>query len=280
MTNNKTEKTIEYEGYVIQDKELIKKVQLIEKIEKKYLKNADDEFEKNFYEEMIEDNRKEIKYGILSNKEDLTADEKKELEKLDNYLFPKIQVSAKLYPETHKQLKIRATTEDTTIDKMATSIIEDRIHDLDIAKYVEKEFENINDSRQSVHLGSDHWNKMEEKFRDEYEEVYEYLAEKGKSIAMKRINVKVYLSTHKKLGVIGAIENKSLGTLVSEYLEKEFGFIDVQDQNEKIDGMAREILLKELEKAVGAEKVSEITEIIPDINSTVLVRTLKSLEEK
>ena len=280
MTNNKTEKTIEYDWYVIQDKELIKKVQLIEKIEKKYLKNADEEFEKNFYEEMIEDNRKEIKYGILSKKENLTADEKKELEKLDNYLFPKIQVSAKLYPETHKQLKIRATTEDTTIDKMATSIIEDRIHDLDIAKYVEKEFENINDSRQSVHLGSDHWNKMEEKFRDEYEEVYEYLAEKGKSIAMKRINVKVYLSTHKKLGVIGAIENKSLGTLVSEYLEKEFGFIDVQDQNEKIDGMAREILLKELEKAVGAEKVSEITEIIPDINSTVLVRTLKSLEEK
>ena len=280
MTNSKTEKTIEYEGYVLQDKELIKKVQLIEKIEKKYLKSADDEFEKSFYEEMIEDNRKEIKYGILSKKENLTADEKKELEKLDNYLFPKIQVSAKLYPETHKQLKIRATTEDTTIDKMATSIIEDRIHDLDIAKYVEKEFENINDSRQSVHLGSDHWNKMEEKFRDEYEEVYEYLAEKGKSIAMKRINVKVYLSTHKKLGVIGAIENKSLGTLVSEYLEKEFGFIDVQDQNEKIDGMAREILLKELEKAVGAEKVSEITEIIPDINSTVLVRTLKSLEEK
>lgn len=280
MTNNKTEKTIEYEGYVIQDAKLIKKVQLIEKIENKYLKSADDEFEKSFYEEMIEDNRKEIKFGILSKKEDLTADEKKELEKLDNYLFPKIQVSAKLYPETHKQLKIRATTEDTTIDKMATTIIEDRIHDLDIAKYVEKEFENINDSRQSVHLGSDHWNKMEEKFREEYEEVYEYLAEKGKSIAMKRINVKVYLSTHKKLGVIGAIENKSLGTLVSEYLEQEFGFIDIQDQNEKMDEIAREILLKELEKAVGAEKVSEITEIIPDINSTVLVRTLKSLEEK
>ena len=280
MTNNKTEKTMEYEGYLIQDAKLIKKVQLIEKIENKYLKSAADEFEKSFYEEMIEDNRKEIKFGILSKKEDLTADEKKELEKLDNYLFPKIQVSAKLYPETHKQLKIRATTEDTTIDKMATSIIEDRIHDLDIAKYVEKEFENINDSRQSVHLGSDHWNKMEEKFREEYEEVYEYLAEKGKSIAMKRINVKVYLSTHKKLGVIGAIENKSLGTLVSEYLEQEFGFIDIQDQNEKIDEMAREILLKELEKAVGAEKVSEITEIIPDINSTVLVRTLKSLEEK
>ncbi|WP_296854759.1 hypothetical protein [uncultured Methanobrevibacter sp.] len=244
------------------------------------MKSAADEFEKSFYEEMIEDNRKEIKFGILSKKEDLTADEKKELEKLDNYLFPKIQVSAKLYPETHKQLKIRATTEDTTIDKMATSIIEDRIHDLDIAKYVEKEFENINDSRQSVHLGSDHWNKMEEKFREEYEEVYEYLAEKGKSIAMKRINVKVYLSTHKKLGVIGAIENKSLGTLVSEYLEQEFGFIDIQDQNERMDEIAREILLKELEKAVGAEKVSEITEIIPDINSTVLVRTLKSLEEK
>ena len=280
MTNNKTEKTIEYEGYVIQDEELIKKVQLIAKIENKYLKSADDEFEKSFYEEMIEDNRKEIKFGILSKKEDLTADEKKELEKLDNYLFPKIQVSAKLYPETHKQLKIRATTEDTTIDKMATSIIEDRIHDLDIANYVEKEFESINDSRLSVHLGSDHWNKMEEKFREEYREVYDYLEEKGKSISMKRINVKVYLSTHKKLGVIGAIENKSLGTLVSEYLEQEFGFIDVQDENEKIDEMAREILLKELEKAVGAEKVSEITDIIPDINSTVLVRTLKSLEEK
>ena len=121
---------------------------------------------------------------------------------------------------------------------------------MDIANYVEKEFESINDSRLSVHLGSDHWNKMEEKFREEYREVYDYLEEKGKSISMKRINVKVYLSTHKKLGVIGAIENKSLGTLVSEYLEQEFGFIDVQDENEKIDEMAREILLKELEKAV------------------------------
>ena len=84
MTNNKTEKTIEYEGYVIQDAKLIKKVQLIEKIENKYLKSAADEFEKSFYEEMIEDNRKEIKFGILSKKEDLTADEKKELEKARN----------------------------------------------------------------------------------------------------------------------------------------------------------------------------------------------------
>ena len=281
MTTKKNEKSIEFEGHIIEDEKLIKKLQLIDKIKNKELNSSNNEFERSFYEEMIDEIKKEIKFEILSNKNDLTRDEKKELENLDNILFPKIQISSRLYPETHKQLKIRATSEDTTIDKMATAIVENRIHELDIADYVKKEFENITDSKLSLHLGSEHWNGIEEKLRMEYDEVYGYLEEKGKSSRpVKRINVKVYQSTHKKLGVIGAIKNKSLGTLVSEYLEQEFGLIDVHGKNDELDEKTREILLKELEKVLGAEKVSDIIEIIPDINSTVIVRFLRDIEKR
>ena len=80
--------------------------------------------------------------------------------------------------------------------------------------------------------------------------------------------------------MIGAIENKSLGTIVSQILEEEFGFIDVQEENEKMNEREREMLLKELENAIGADIVSQINEKIPGLKTAVLVRILKRLEEK
>ena len=82
------------------------------------------------------------KTGLYKDKksEDLTYEEIKEMEiALDDELYPKKQITVKLYPETHKQLKIRATSEDTTINNMATQIVEKRVRDLDIVKYVEND---------------------------------------------------------------------------------------------------------------------------------------------
>ena len=56
--------------------------------------------------------------------------------------FPKKQITVKLFPNTHKALKVIAASKDTTIEKIATAIIEDKISDLDIVKYVKMSFDN------------------------------------------------------------------------------------------------------------------------------------------
>ena len=56
--------------------------------------------------------------------------------------LPKKQITVKLFPNTHKSLKVIAATKDTTIEKIATAIIEDKISDLDIVKYVKMSFDN------------------------------------------------------------------------------------------------------------------------------------------
>ena len=48
--------------------------------------------------------------------------------------IPKKQITVKLFPNTHKALKIIATAKDTTLETIATSILEDRIEKLDIIK--------------------------------------------------------------------------------------------------------------------------------------------------
>jgi hypothetical protein len=87
--------------------------------------------------------------------------------------YPKKQITVKLYPETHKQLKIRATSEDTTINNMATQIVEKRVRDLDIVKYVENEFEKINDKYEEelMHI----YNAIEEKDWEEAKNEYKLL---------------------------------------------------------------------------------------------------------
>ena len=55
---------------------------------------------------------------------------------------PKKQITVKIFLNTHKKLKVIAIAKDTTIEKIATAIIEDKISDLDIVKYVKISFDN------------------------------------------------------------------------------------------------------------------------------------------
>ena len=56
--------------------------------------------------------------------------------------LPKKQIIVKLFLNTHKSLKVIATTKDTTIEKIATAIIGDKISTLDIVNYVKMSFNN------------------------------------------------------------------------------------------------------------------------------------------
>ena len=125
--------------------------------------------------------------------------------------IPKKQITVKLFPNTHKALKIIATAKDTTLETIATSILEDRIEKLDIIKYVEESFDSNN--------GFD-WLKQVDIDNDAYD-INDKLLDKGNP--RKRINVKVDPDTHKKLRVVSAIQDRSLDKIVGSIIEYEVG---------------------------------------------------------
>ena len=125
--------------------------------------------------------------------------------------LPKKQITVKLFPNTHKALKVIATAKDTTLETIATSILEDRIERLDIVEYVEKSFENDNDFD---------WLKQIDIDNTAYD-INDKLLDKGNP--RKRINVKVDPDTHKKLRVISAIQDRSLDNIVGSVIEYELG---------------------------------------------------------
>lgn len=125
--------------------------------------------------------------------------------------LPKKQITVKLFPNTHKALKVIATAKDTTLEIIATSILEDRIERLDIVKYVEESFNNNNDFD---------WLKQIDIDNTAYD-INDKLLDKGNP--RKRINVKVDPDTHKKLRVISAIQDRSLDNIVGSVIEYELG---------------------------------------------------------
>ena len=148
----------------------------------------------------------------------------KELDEIDDKIFPKKQITVKLFPDTHKKLKVMATSEDTTLDKAATSIVEDRIYSMDIVKYVEEEFKNAHelfvpgfDDYSTARYGGEQWEDHGKKLYDTHNK----LLKKGNP--RKRINVKVYDETHMKLRIMAAIQNRSLDNIVSSIIEDEIG---------------------------------------------------------
>lgn len=125
--------------------------------------------------------------------------------------LPKKQITVKLFPNTHKALKIIATAKDTTLETIATSILEDRIERLDIVEYVEESFNNNDDFD---------WLKQIDIDNSAYD-INDKLLDKGNP--RKRINVKVDPDTHKKLRVISAIQDRSLDNIVGSVIEYELG---------------------------------------------------------
>ena len=148
----------------------------------------------------------------------------KEMDEIDDQIFPKKQITVKLFPSAHKKLKMMATSKDTTLDKVATSIVEDKIFSMDIVKYVADEFENAQkmfvpgfDDYSTARYGGEQWEDHGKKLYDTHNK----LLKKGNP--RKRINVKVYDETHMKLRIMAAIQNRSLDNIVSEIIEDEIG---------------------------------------------------------
>ena len=128
---------------------------------------------------------------------------------------PKKQITVKLFPNTHKKLKLIAASKDTTIEKIATGIIEEQFQDFDIVDFVEKAFEYPEEFEE----GYD-WIRQEDTDNSAYD-LNDKILKKGRP--RKRINVKVNSETHKKLRVVSAIQDRSLDKLVGSMIEYEIG---------------------------------------------------------
>ena len=158
---------------------------------------ADDKFDELIQKQMQRENRmKQVREDYI--------DEMGEL--------PKKQITVKLFPNTHKSLKVIAAAKDTTIEKIATAIIEDKISDLDIVKYVKMSFDNSEKIYE--------WLKRVDIDNTAYD-LNDKLLDKGNP--RKRINVKEDYETHKKLRVVSAIQDRSLDKIVGSIIEYEVG---------------------------------------------------------
>ena len=125
------------------------------------------------------------------------------------------QITVKIFPNTHKALKLLAASKDTTLEKVATFIIEDNVRDFDIVKFVEDAFNDV----ETFETGYDWLQRLD--IDNSTYDLNDKLLNKGNP--RKRINVKVNLDTHRKLRVISAIQDRSLDNLVSSIIEYNMG---------------------------------------------------------
>ena len=150
---------------------------------------------------------------------------------IDEIENPKKQITVKLFPNTHKKLKLIAASKDTTLEKIATDIIEDKVKDLDIVEFVKEAFENADEFED----GYD-WLKREDADNSTYD-LNDKILKKGRP--RKRINVKVDSEAHRKLRVISAIQDRSLDKIVGSVIEYEIG----EDNKINTSKLMDEILL-------------------------------------
>ena len=157
------------------------------------------------------------KYEALIEKQVQRENSLKEIKEdyIDDMENPKKQITVKIFPNTHKKLKVIAASKDTSLEKIATAIIEDKVQDLDIVKYVKEAFENSEEFEE----GFD-WLKKEDADNSTYD-LNDKILKKGRP--RKRINVKVTSETHRKLRVLSAIQDRSLDKIVGSVIEYETG---------------------------------------------------------
>ena len=130
---------------------------------------------------------------------------------IDEIETPRKQITVKIFPNTHKKLKVIAASKDTSLEKIATAIIENRIAEIDIVEYVRASFENGEDFDWLQKIDADN------AAYDINNEIF------SKGNPRKRINVKVDPETHRKLRVISAIQDRSLDRIVGSVIEYEVG---------------------------------------------------------
>lgn len=156
---------------------------------------------------------------------------------VEEHSIPKKQITVKLFPNTHKALKLIATSKDTTLEEVATSIVEDRIVDLDIVQYVKEVVENPEDFE----------NNRDWLHRDDIDKSAYDLNDKllNKGNPRKRINVKVDLETHRNLRVVSAIQDRPIGKMVGSIIEYEVGEINQIDTSKLMDEILESMKDKE-----------------------------------
>ena len=147
------------------------------------------------------------------------------------------QITVKIFPNTHKALKLLAASKDTTLEKVATSIIEDKVRDLDIVEFVEDAFNDV----EAFETGYDWLQRLD--IDNSAYDLNDKLLNKGNP--RKRINVKVDLDTHRKLRVISAIQDRSLDNLVSSIIEYDVGENNQIDTSKLMDEILESIEDKE-----------------------------------
>lgn len=247
------------------DKESVLKINSINKIltEKKEIKQygrilTEEEREKEFekqYEHVEKYLEEQERMDELIEKHDQRVSEmqkayddfikaEKEMEEYEERIFPRKQITVKLFPNTHKKIKIIATSKGTTLEKVATSIVEDKIYNIDITKYVADEFKSADEL--SSEWGFDDYETAQygyEKMQDSDKSLYDQINKKLKNgNPRKRINVKVYYETHRKLRVMAAIQDRSLDNIVSEIIEDEIGEVNEFDTGNLLDQLLEERL--------------------------------------
>ena len=176
------------------------------------------------------------KAGMEEDYSDLIITEE-DMEEIEEQIFPRRQITVKLFPNTHKKLKMIATSKDTTLEKVATSIVEDKIYDVDIVKYVADEIKNAEETEDltggKLYGDPDYLYLVIE---DNHKRIYDRndkILKKGNP--RKRINVKVYQQSHLKLKIMAAIQDRSLNNLVSSIIEDEIGEKNVFNEDKLLD---------------------------------------------
>ena len=235
-----------YSGYKDDDykkdeefKGIIKRIRAINKLleEKREIRDygrilSDEEREKKW--EKIE--QEAVRMGeLLAEQEQREAemkqvyadyiDSEEDWESIEEKIYPRKQITVKLFPNTHKKLKVMATSEGTTLERAATSIVEDKIYDMDIVKYVADEIKIAEDMEEATDgqlYGDPYYFQLSSEDGDKFTyDMNDKILKKGNP--RKRINVKVYQKTHLKLKIIAAIQDRSLNDLVSSIIEDEIG---------------------------------------------------------
>lgn len=171
-----------------------------------------------------------IGYGAWTAYKEIREEEMLDLEE---QIYIRKQITVKLFPETHKALKIKAASGFKSLERIVSSIVEDKLYHFDIANYVKEDFEKYDAFEDNVLMMGGTSIKEGLYESSEYQSLYERDRRRSlydsifKENPRKRINVKVYQQTHRKLKIISALQNRSLNDIVSTIIEDEVGGNDI-----------------------------------------------------
>lgn len=179
------------------------------------------------------------KYEKLIEKQMEREEAMKQVKKdyVDEIETPRKQITVKIFPNTHRKLKVIAASKDTSLEKVATAIIEDKVSDLDIVEYVKDAVENSDEFEEGYE-----WLQRIDIDNSTYD-LNDKLLKKGNP--RKRINVKVDYESHRKLRVISAIQDRSLDKIVGSVIEYEIGENNHIDTSKLMDEILESVEDKE-----------------------------------